>query len=192
MQNQHSLDSISVSSIFSQDSIDVIEPVDLPPPKPSDKRKSLCWYFFYPPVSNNVPSHLRCYYCKKPVKYNKDNSSGNLTDHAKNNHKPKYMELQNLESGGDSFSITSSSSRQSTLNFKKVHRLNAEATTRMLIEWIIEDTQAFIVSEKGSFLNFVSSLNLDYKLPKADSVKNKVNVLVSIRLCPYIKSTRLK
>lgn len=143
-----------------------------PAPKPDKRHTSVCWYFFkIPDRDEAIPQFLNCYFCQKPVKYNKK-GSGNLTDHARNNHKMKFNEFQELTN--DQETVISTSSRQTTLNLAKAHRFNEKLTNRLLIEWIIADTQAFIIAEKPAFLAFLQSLNPDYKPPKADSVKSNI------------------
>jgi hypothetical protein len=93
------LTKIIMETWMEQESLDSIEPIESisqidsqGPPKPNGQRKSLCWYFFHPPAIDKAnpvyPDQLKCYYCQTLVKYDK-RSSGNLNDHAKNNHKSR-------------------------------------------------------------------------------------------------------
>ena len=92
-------------------------------PKPDKKHPSICWYFFKIPEITEVidpPTHLKCYICKNPVKYN-NKSSANLSNHAKITHRNKYNEYK---ANTDDVSVISTTKIQSILNLPKVHRLN--------------------------------------------------------------------
>ena len=157
---------MSQETINPEESASQLQVNRIPTPRPDKKHPSICWYFFRIPKSTegiDPPSHLKCYICQKPVKYN-NKSSANLSNHAKINHGKKYNEYKNL-ANNDDVSVISTTKIQTILNLPKVHRFNQKLSDRLFIEWIIMDTQAFLVAEKPSFLSFVSSLTPEFKVP---------------------------
>jgi hypothetical protein len=158
------------TDILPDESVSQLNPPQTSPPKPDKKRSALCWNFFYPP--EGVPTHLQCYVCKCLIKYN-SKSSTNLTEHCKKSHQSLYQSFVDAKEGS---SITASTCQpqQKLLGFPKAHRFDKEVTTRRLTEWIIMDTQAFVVAENPSFIRFIASLNPDFKLLKGDAIKDRV------------------
>jgi hypothetical protein len=129
-------------------------------PKPTASRTATCWYFFHYPKDTSVET-LKCYYCKKLVKFNKA-SSTNLTAHAKK-HRKMYYDFEN-------HSETKCGSIQKEITARRIPRYDAEKSHDFLVQWIISDSQAFRAGENPFFMQFLESLHFDYKALKKDAV----------------------
>jgi hypothetical protein len=95
------------------------------------------------------------------VKFNKA-SSTNLTAHAKK-HKKMFNDFE-------SNSGTKRGFIQKEIEAKKIPRYDAEKSHDYLVQWIINDSQAFRAGENPFFQQFLESLHFDYKALKKDAI----------------------
>ena len=115
----------------------------------------------------------KCMNCD--AKYSKNSGNSTLRSHLESKHKIKLILTQEDENVNND-------------NAPKVKhgRVTSEEITQLLLEWIIDDKQAFSVVENKKFRKFIHALDSSYDLPVRQTISNKVDVLYENKL-EYLK-----
>jgi len=128
---------------------------------PPTRAPSIVWQYYEKVTDDKgVVMHVKCNFCDQ--KYGVKTSTRTLNDHFKK----KHFKIQPGRAG----------SIEAAFNNSQTHtKLQGANNLDNLVNWVIEECQAFRVVDSSSFRIFVTGLNSEFQAPSRQTLRKKID-----------------